>query len=163
VTSDKRPFAVDHVVPGDCGNRFTVAIRKCDVVCCEWFAAISELACVAISFFFACVVSRLPTGLAARVISKFTIRSMALGNAEGNSTRLWTALEKSSRLAHSFGLIAYTGRFGEVVSGRKATSKPAPFANVAKGCGTRKIKGKSKTNQLHRVGHPPDDADRTGA
>jgi hypothetical protein len=32
--------------------------------------------------------------------------------------------------------------------GREATSKPAPFANDAKGCGTRKIKGRTKTSQL---------------
>jgi hypothetical protein len=32
--------------------------------------------------------------------------------------------------------------------GREATSKPAPFANGAKGCGTRKIKSRAKTSQL---------------
>jgi hypothetical protein len=31
--------------------------------------------------------------------------------------------------------------------GREATSKPAPFANGAKGCGTRKIKNRTKTSQ----------------
>jgi hypothetical protein len=45
-------------------------------------------------------------------------------------------------------VIAYSGRFGVGVFGGKATSKPAPFANGAKGCGTRKIKGRAKTSQL---------------
>ena len=53
MTSEERPLARRDAVRGDCGNGDCVAIRKCDVLCCERVAAISELACVAISFFFA--------------------------------------------------------------------------------------------------------------
>jgi hypothetical protein len=45
-------------------------------------------------------------------------------------------------------VIAYTGRFGDGAFGRKAKSKPAPFANGAKGCGTPKFKIRAKTGQL---------------
>jgi hypothetical protein len=48
----------------------------------------------------------------------------------------------------SFWAIAYTGRLDDAVFGGEATSKPAPFADGAKGCGTRKIKSRTKTSQL---------------
>ena len=38
---------------GETGKAFRVAIRFCDVVCCERVVQVSELGTVAISFFFA--------------------------------------------------------------------------------------------------------------
>jgi hypothetical protein len=51
-----------------------------------------------------------------------------------------------------FCVISYTGRFGGGVFGRKATSKPAPFANGSKGYGTRKT---YTVPPYGRVCHPP--------
>ena len=59
------------------GKGIFVAIRKCDVLCCERVAAISNLACVAISFFFACSVNQPLTATRARVMRETSIVSMS--------------------------------------------------------------------------------------
>ncbi len=59
------------------GKAIIVAIRKCDVLCCERVAAIFELACVAISLFFACEEKRPPAGSVAHVMRETSIVSMS--------------------------------------------------------------------------------------
>ena len=54
-----------------------VAIRKIDGLCCECVVAISNLATVAISLFFACAKSRPPAGSVARVMREISIVSMS--------------------------------------------------------------------------------------